>query len=328
MKKLLLFLLIGISNSAFAQHPCVAPAININGASWKCKGERDTLTVNGPNGTTYVWDNGKTTISILTGDIDGDSTFYVVATNGGCSDTGYFTVVLRLPPIVRINPASLFCAGEPITLSASATGTNPPFTYIWSTGQTGTSITINPGPDTTTTYEVYASNGCSSVTAITITPGVPILSACCGNNISPGDSVLLVTTGNSVVYQWSPSVHCLNPPLCDSVEVAPAVTTSYTVTGLDSSGCQAEETLLIIVSPAGVSSISGNNFINIYPNPSSTEFAVNLQIKALLNVCDITGRILFSEMENPGNVTFGKELNPGIYFLFIDGEPAGKIVKI
>lgn len=327
MKKALLILLIGISNSVFAQHPCVPPVININGSSWECKGEIDTLTVSGPKGTTYMWNNGNTNTSIITY-INANKTFYVIATNGGCSDTGYFTVTLRLPPSVRANPPSAFCAGNPITLTASATGTNPPFRYAWSTGQTGSSITINPGPDSTTTYTVVASNGCYGATTITITPEVPILYACCGNNISPGDSVLLITKGNSVYYQWQPAVRCLNPPLCDSVEATPTVTTSYTVTGTDSLGCQADQILLITVSPAGVQSISGAKLVNVYPNPSSTEFTLSLQNKAFLQVADITGRILFSEMENAGNAAFGKELNPGIYFLIVDGKAVGKLVKL
>lgn len=328
MKKALLILFIGIVGNVFAQHPCTPPVININGSSWKCKGAPDTLTVSGPNGTTYAWDNGQTTTSIITY-VNSNSTFYVVATNGGCSDTGYFKVTLRLPPAVTANSPASFCAGQPITLTASAIGSNPPFSYTWSTGQTGSSITINPGPVSTTTYTVFVSNGCSSAATTTAIPNVPNMFVCCNNTIVTGhDTMLIASSGSGMVkYQWSPSVTCLNPPLCDSVEVAPVVSTVYTVTGLDSLGCSAEREVTIFVGAAGIPSISGAGFVNVYPNPSSVEFTVNLQNKALLQVSDITGRVLFSEMENPGIVKFGEELTPGMYILFVDGKPATKLVK-
>ena len=44
------------------------------------------------------------------------------------------------------------CAGENITLFANATGGTPPYTYLWSTFQTGQSITVTP--TATTTYSV------------------------------------------------------------------------------------------------------------------------------------------------------------------------------
>ena len=102
MRKLLLVLLVTVSLNVFAQKPCVGPADTIIGSSWKCKGVRDTLFVHGPSATTYLWSDGQTTTSIFTGRIDADSTFYVIGTNAGCSDTTYFNVTLRLPPTVSI----------------------------------------------------------------------------------------------------------------------------------------------------------------------------------------------------------------------------------
>ena len=332
MKKLLFLLLVCISINTLAQHPCIPPVVSITGADVKCKGEKDTLYLAGPGGTTYVWDNGSTNTFYYTGDIEADSTFYVVATNGGCSDTTYFTVGIWGRSYAFISPPAWpECPGSDVLLIASSTGIGP-FTYSWSPGgQTTDTITVNP--TTPTSYSVTIINGCgnSAAKSTTVTPDNPTMSLCCNAIILAGHDTLLVANGSVsdiLSFQWSPSVTCLNPPLCDSVQVSPSVTTTYTVTGTDSLGCHVERYVTINVGPAAVPSISGTDFINIYPNPSSTAFTIDLPVKAQIMVCDITGRLLFSEMENAGKITFGKELNPGMYFLFIDGKPGVKVVKL
>ncbi len=225
----------------------------IGGKPWACKGTKANLVVSSStNPTKYVWYNGSTNTSINTGVINADSIVYVTAYNRlGCSVTVYDTVQLRAPPIPIINfERDIFCAGQPITLMATATGTGAPFTYTWSTGQTGSSITINPGPDSTTTYTVIVSNGCTKTATATLTPTNPHLNACCSQTLLiDNDTTILVAGGNSKNYKWTENpakgtITCLDPS-CDSVRVITPVTTSYTVVGTDSNGCQAEQVLLV-----------------------------------------------------------------------------------
>jgi len=225
----------------------------ISGSNWRCFGKHDTLSVSSAtNPTKYLWDNGKTTTTITTGAINADSLVSVTAYNSlGCAVTIVDSVYLRIPPSAKANPVAIFCAGQPITLTASAQGTFQPFNYTWNTGQTGTSITIDPGPDSTTTYTVYASNGCIGSATTTAIPNVPVLNACCSQILTNlADTTILVANGNSKTYLWqeSPdkgSITCINPPLCDSVRVIAPVSTSYTVIGTDSNGCQGEQVLLV-----------------------------------------------------------------------------------
>jgi hypothetical protein len=233
-------------------------------------------------------------------------------------------------PVVSITSPQLICIDSAsTTITATASGGSLPYTYLWSPGgETSSSITVIPPPGNTT-YYVTVKNSCgdSAKKSTTITAENPLMTACCNEIILPGQSTILEAYGNSVSYTWMPTVTCLNP-LCDSVKVTATVTTTYTVVGSDSAGCQAEERVTITISPAGVQSISQTDVVNIYPNPSSKTFTLNLPAKALVNVCDIMGRLQFSEMEKAGMVTFGKGLTPGIYFLFIDGKPEGKLVKL
>lgn len=74
----------------------------ISGASLKCKGSRDTLTVAG--GKTYLWSNGNTTTTYVTGPIQADSTITVTAYNVlGCSHDTTFKIAVDTSCPLGIN---------------------------------------------------------------------------------------------------------------------------------------------------------------------------------------------------------------------------------
>jgi len=319
--------------------PLPKPAIS--GTEWKCRGIKDTLIVSSStNPTTYLWSNGKTTSTIVTGGINADSIFSVTAFNSlGCPVTIIDTVLLRQPPSVVANPPAIFCAGQPITLTALANGTYPPFTYNWSTGQTGPSITIDPGPDTTTTYTVTASNGCSNIATTTAIPNVPILYACCNQILSiehdsanRHDTAILVASGNSKKYQWleqpdNGSITCLNPPLCDSVRVITTVSTAYTVVGTDSNGCQTEQLLFVTIDIPCFNLTIPNVFTPTNPGILGLDDVFYIKTQNVdgwdLTIYDRWGKEMYHST-NPyqywnGNTEGGSKASAGVYYYIISG---------
>ncbi len=217
----------------------------IKGTAWKCLGKTDTLFASG--GTTYLWSNGSTGTKYITKNIDADSTITLIAFNSlGCADTTTFTITLRAAPKVTVNPPSLTCANQPVVLTANATGTGS-LTYLWEPGgETSSSITVTDS--VSTTYTLTVSDGCTTFKTTTITPVSPPLAACCDKVILQGNDTIIGAFGKTLAsYTWAPPVTCLNPPWCDTVKVTPTVTTTYTVTGTDSVGCQVERLVTIIV---------------------------------------------------------------------------------
>jgi len=217
----------------------------IGGSLWKCKGMKDTLTVSSStNPTQYLWDNGKTTTSIITGDINADSTIIVTAYNSlGCPKTDTFHIAVRQYPGGSISyPPG--CGSKPTTITATPKGTGP-FTYQWNTG--GTFDTINVLIADTTTYTVIISNGCPVTKTITVIPEIPQISACCNTMIYSGSDTTISASGQNIVeYAWTPGTG-LNCDTCGTVIASPTVTTTYTVVGTDASGCQTERTITIVV---------------------------------------------------------------------------------
>lgn len=310
------------------------PAPVISGTDWKCHGVRDTLSVtSSTNPTTYVWDNGKTTTSITTGPINSDSVFTVTAYNSlRCPTTVTYTVALRIPPVPKVNPPAKFCAGQPITLTASATGSNSPFVYTWSTGQTGSTITVDPGPSTDSTFTVYVSNGCIGTATTTASPDFPIISACCSQTIIVNnDTTILVAGGNSVKYNWQQNpdkgtIICLDPPKCDSVRVIAPVTTTYTVTGTDSLGCQSEQVLLVNVDVPCFKLIVPNVITPGQPGPLGLNGELYIKTENIdawsIHIYDRWGKEVFTTTNQyeywDGTTKSGAKVADGVYYYVID----------
>lgn len=79
------------------------PTPLISGESFECRGIADTLMVNSSNGpTTYIWSNGNTTTTYITGPIDADSIISVTGYNAlGCSHDTSFRITVILPPCTQ-----------------------------------------------------------------------------------------------------------------------------------------------------------------------------------------------------------------------------------
>jgi len=144
------------------------------------------------------------------------------------------------PPKAFIYGKTSVCSGEATTLTATG-GT----IYLWSNGDSTSSISVSPGANTK--YYLTVSNGeCTAKDSVSVIVNpLPTAYACCSTAIFPGGNVALNSTGG-VSYQWSPpaGLNCNN---CPDPIASPNVTTTYTVTVTSDSGCTATANVLIIV---------------------------------------------------------------------------------
>ena len=114
------------------------------------------------------------------------------------------------------------------------------YDITWSTGDTTSTITVQP--TTTTTYSVTVSDGISScVDDVTVTVNDPQVDAGVDVDVCNGNDITLSGTGADT-YVWSGGV-------TDGVAISPTATADYIVTGTDTLGCVAEDTTTITVNP-------------------------------------------------------------------------------
>jgi len=312
------------------------PVPVINGTPSKCKGVGDTLTVSSSvNPTKYVWSNGATTTTIITSGLDSSTTLYVTAYNSfGCPVKDSFKIAVKDPPAIKLNPPTIACSGSPVLLKAVPSGTGP-FTYTWSPGgQTTDTITVSP--DSVTSYVVIVSNGCVSSKSTVVTPDFPVLAACCDHVILLGDDTVIVAHGSgSKPYQWSPPVNCLNPPVCDSVQVGPSVTTTYTVTMTDTFGCQLERIITIVVDTRCFDFIVPNVFTPTNAGIVGLDNVFYIKTENMnawsISIYDRWGKQMFTST-NPneywtGNAAGGGQAPAGVYYYFINAACEGTTYK-
>ncbi|WP_040281875.1 T9SS type A sorting domain-containing protein [Psychroserpens damuponensis] len=187
-----------------------------------CFGNVTTLTASG--GTSYLWNTGETT-QIISVSPDATTTYSVEVFENNCSSTDQITVTVNDIPNVDAGENQTIFEGESTTLTATGADT-----YLWNTGETTQSITVNPS--NTTTYAVTGtSNQCEFTDAVTITIQSDDVTANAGadSEICNGESTTLTASGG-VTYVWSTG------ETTTTIEVSPSTTTTYTVTAYSTSG--------------------------------------------------------------------------------------------
>ena len=87
-----------------------------------------------------------------------------VTDTNGCSNNANKTLnVLPLPNVSITGPEAI-CTGGSVTFTASGSGS-----YLWSTGQTTASISVNPAVTTTYSVTVTDTNACRGSDDFTLT---------------------------------------------------------------------------------------------------------------------------------------------------------------
>jgi gliding motility-associated-like protein len=134
-------------------------------------------------------------------------------TTGPCSQTATnITIYIGdlTPLVLTASNDTTICPGGTITLNANTTGGVQPYSYVWSTGATTSSITFTPSA--TTTYSVAVSDSCSSPVqsqsiVVTVLPPGPVVVSLSDITVCEGNTVSLVpgVSGGApnYVYAWT-----------------------------------------------------------------------------------------------------------------------------
>lgn len=243
-----------------------APSVNISGDSIICPGASATLTALGAANFTWTPSAGLNTITGATVIASPDSTrtYTVVGTAGnGCTNSSSVTVQIRQRPAIGFNasPGLVICSGDSLILSGSGG-----VSYSW-TGNISNGIAFSLDSNATFTVTGTDSVGCTNSDTATIQVlDLPTVNASGYVTLCRGNSTILTANGG-LTYSWTPTTGLGGVSTGDSVTASPVVTTIYTVTGTDSSGCRSTDTVTVFINPRPNIVISGND--TICPGTSS-----------------------------------------------------------
>ncbi len=280
-------------------------------------GSVDLTPVGGTAPYTYHWSNNSTFEDLAHAPA---GNYEVTITDAhGCVFTSAATIV-QLPPVGAIGlPDQLPCANAEGGIQLIANSGTPPYTFHWSNGANTEDLSnVHPGIYHVT---VQDANGCTFDTTFTIVNlNTFTVTASGGGTVTLGESVELHATStgsNQTTYTWTPAtgLSCVE---CANTVSRPGQYTLYTVIGIDSNGCKAEDTVSVDViqdhtfftpnafTPNG----DGNNdFFQLYGNLAGIA-------KIDVMIFDRWGEKVF-EAEEPtfqwDGIYRGQPLPPGVY---------------
>lgn len=205
----------------------------------------DDVTIYSSSGTGNVWaPNGETTQFIIA---SATGSYSLTVTDGnGCIATSNAVEVTVNPlplPVISASGPTTFCQNDNVTLGLTESYTQ----YLWSTGETTSTITVNESDDYSVT--VTDGNGCSNTSApvtvtvnpqpyTQITPSGPV-EFCLSSGIT-----LLASGGVSYSYQWYENNQFIGETAQQLIINRPIGDYSFYVKVTDGNGCQYQSAMV------------------------------------------------------------------------------------
>jgi len=258
-----------------------------------CQGSFTTLHASASNGKTpysYEWSHGLGNNQTVVASPNVTTTYTVTVTDAnGCTATDAVTVVVNDTPSVSFTKTDATCGESNGSATANPSGGTPPYSYLWSNGET--TQTIDNLSSGTYTVTVTDDNGCTGVGSVYIQDldGPTVTASASPDTICYGENSTLTATASGgtgqLTYEWSHGLgtgpqKVVSTTLSASASggtpgytytwshglgvgqnkvVSPNVTTTYTVTVEDSEGCTATDEVTVVVHEKPTVVVSGEN---------------------------------------------------------------------
>lgn len=249
----------------------ITPVVSPGGPLSFCSGDSVQLSTNSSYAS-YLWTNGDTTSSIW---VSQSGSYSVLAVDSaGCSGNSFpITVDVGAPIDGFIIPdAEVLCEFSSMNISVS----QPYSSYLWSTGETSSTISVNTGGS----YSVTVTNadGCSkTLDAVMITeeaqPPQPDVV-----QIAP-DSLQSSLIGPS--YRWWKDFVQLTET---SRTIHATKTGEYQVAIISTNGCQSDKADPVLFTATALEDLIDLESLSIYPNPNAGSFTLRWESLASQNI--------------------------------------------
>jgi gliding motility-associated-like protein len=182
-------------------------------------------------------------------------------------DTLIFNILPNLPLTANAKGDTAICGLSNINISVSGSGGILPYVFTWNNSDTNTHRVVSP--TATTLYQVTLKDKCNQIAKdsvlISVFNNFTLSVSANPATICFGDLVQLNVSG-AQKYKWNSHIYdpsLLSQDTLHNPIVKPLGTTLYRVTGYDSHGCKAKDSVQVIVHPLLNASIIAN------PNPVS-----------------------------------------------------------
>ncbi len=258
-----------------------ADSLTISSNNFICIGNSATLTANlygtfDLNAVTYSWSPGGQNTASITVSPNNQTTYTCTVSINTCSDlTKSKIIFVSQVPTVNAGINQTICADETVVLNGTYGGSAT--TANWSSSGDGSFTNINTSNgNITANYNPGQSDlnlGTVNLTLITDDPGGPFLgcsaasdqitisinplpnvNAGANQTVCAGNSVILTATGANY-FSWNNNVS-------NGIAFSPSATTTYTVTGTNTStGCTNTDQVIVSVNPLPIVNAGSNQTV-------------------------------------------------------------------
>ena len=279
------------------------PTISASGSTTFCTGGSVDLTSSSTTGN--LWSNNATASTIT---VSNSGSFSVTVTDGNsCSATSTsINVNVSSAPIPTITATSTSaCSGDTVILTSSSADS-----YVWSTGQTTSSIAVTASSSniTVTTVNVNACNGVGMSQPISVTFTATPTAA--GSFTTSGNVATFANTSTGAgSYSWD--FGDFSNSSASAPTHAYAANGAYTVTLTAINGNCTSTTSFTVNISVSLDELQGIT-LNLFPNPANQEVNIALNGAALESVVivDQFGRTV--KVSNVSNINVS-DLATGVY---------------
>ena len=281
-----------------------------------CVGETNTLSAMSPGSgiVSYTWQPGNLTGNQVTVAALSTTVYTVTGTTpANCSNTATVSFIVHpLPTITIVPETNPVCTAKQTSLVAGGA-----LSYTWMPGGS-TDFSLSVAPTSQVVYTVTGSDShCTSVATLTLgvlaTPVVTFNTS--KNKICAKETSLLTALGGTA-YAWLNTG--ITTVTANTVNVAPTITTSYSVVVTGTNGCTDAAVRTITVSACtGIDSYDSGVSLKIFPNPNSGEFNVTAATTAEIRLISASGQLIREvQLNEKNNYTLSvTNLAPGVYFI-------------
>ncbi|HEX2899396.1 MAG TPA: PKD domain-containing protein, partial [Bacteroidia bacterium] len=246
------------------------PVISLGNDSTFCDSDSICLDA-GAGMTSYQWNNGATS-RVLCTNMSGIYWVEVIDANG-CFGTDTIQLNAIPAPSINLGPDLTLCNGNASTIGVPSV---PGETYLWSTGDTTNTISVNANG----TYAITVSNGigCTDIDEVVVTAlNIPVA----GFTIDTANCPQISFTDNStdaVNWSWSFGDGSSSTTSSPSYNYQGTGNGTYNVTLVVSGPCGSDTLTQAITIDCIVGiSMPDHLSVTVYPNPNDGLFKVRFQ---------------------------------------------------
>lgn len=271
------------------------PSVAVNPTPVSCygssTGSATALVSGGTPNYSYSWTGGGASATISN---KAAGSYTVTVTDSkGCTTTASGTVTQPSSALtVSINKTNANC-GNLGSAEASATGGTAGYTYQWSNGTTGSSVSVSAG---TYIITVTDANLCTTQGSVAITESnLHIVSSSTTPAIggqANGTATVVVSGAEPITYSWDNGM--------TGSSISGLISGSYECNITDANGCTTTVKVNVDSDGTSIETLREIEKIALFPNPAQNQIQLDVQFRELISfsysVFDVSGREL---MQSP-----------------------------